>query len=108
MSFNGNEGTMVASADAIAWTASFRNSGQFAGIKGIFYGKNKIKTLINQSGAVGIRVYPGIDETGAPVMILVGCDANENDIMGTNILERGSPCPPSCGGGGGVTNPLQG
>ena len=108
MSFNGNEGTMVTSTEAIAWTAAFRNSSQFAGVNGIFYGKKKIETLINQAGAVGIRVYPGIDDAGLPVMILVGTDAKENDIMGVNLLERGSPCPPMCGGGGGVTNPLQG
>ena len=51
--------------------------------------------------------YKAIDERDTPVMVLIGTDANENDLTGGYVLDRGVPCPPFCGGGG-TTNPLQG
>jgi len=106
MSFNGNEGQMVDLSDAAGWTKTYRNSSNYDGVNAIFYGKNKLNTLLGQEGCVGIRIYKGIDDSGVPVMVLVGTDANENDILGSYVLERGTPCPQNCGGGG-TTNPLQ-
>ncbi len=107
MSFNGNEGANITLVEGAAWTAAYRASPAFNGIKAIFYGKSKINSILKQAGCVGIRVYNAIDAAGVPVMVLVGTDANENDITAGLILERGVPCPPNCNGGG-VTNPLQG
>jgi hypothetical protein len=108
MSFNGNEGEHITLNSAISWTSNYRNSGNFNGINAIFYGKNHIKDILAQPGCVGIRIYDAIDDAGVPVKVLIGTDANENDLLNGLIIERGTPCPPYCGGGGGVTNPLQG
>jgi hypothetical protein len=106
MSFNGNEGQMVDLMDAAKWTKAYRMSSGYDGVNAIFYGKNKLSTLLDQEGCVGIRIYKGIDDDGVPVMVLVGTDANENDILDNYVLERGSPCPNNCGSGG-TSNPLQ-
>lgn len=100
MAFNGEEGQIITLTQASAWTANYRNSANPDSVHAQFYGKNKLKTILNQTGCVGIRIYKGIDDNGAPVLILVGTDANENDMTSGYILERGIGCPPYCGGGG--------
>ena len=107
MSFNGNEGTMIDLADGGDWTKNYRLSANYDGVKSIFYGKTKLQDILGQKGCVGIRIYKAIDAEGVPVMVLIGTDANENDLLEGYVLERGILCPPNCGGGG-TTNPLQG
>lgn len=105
MSFTGNEGDFITVTQGSQWTANFRNSANFDGVKAQFYGKSKLNTVLRQTGCVGIRIYRAIDDTGAPVLVLVGVDVNENDMHTGYILEKGNACPPYCGGGG---SPLQG
>jgi len=105
MSFNGNEGQFVTLAEASQWTANFRETSCFQGIHAQFYGKSKIQDILRQPGCVGIRVYRALDDLGVPIVVLVGTDANENDLYNGLILEKGTQCPPYCGGDG---NPLQG
>ena len=108
MSFNGNEGEVISLKTAIEWTTNFRNSKNYDGVHAQFYGSDNINKILSQPDCVGIRVYRAIDDKGAPVVILVGTDAKENDLLDGILIERGLPCPPYCGGGGGGTNPLQG
>jgi hypothetical protein len=102
MSFTKDDGQYITLQDASSWTSNYRNSSSYNGIKAIFYGKAKIAGIVNQTGCVGVRVYYAIDTTDTPVMVLIGVDANGNDIESTMILERGIICPPNCGGGGGT------
>lgn len=108
MSFNGKEGEFITLETAISWTANYRNSDGYTGVKAQFYGIEKLKKILDQPNCVGIRIYNAIDDNGNHVKVLVGTDANENDLSNGLILERGLGCPIYCGGGGGVTNPLQG
>ena len=105
MNFTGNEGQFVTLEEASHWTATFRESPNFDGVHAHFYGINKIKDLLKQTGCVGLRIYRAIDDTNAPVLVLVGTDGEGNDLTNGLILEKGTACPPMCGGGG---NPLQG
>jgi hypothetical protein len=100
MAFTTNDGEYITLQDAISWTANYRNSSGYTGVKAQFYGKTKLSGLIQQQGCVGIRIYYAIDSNNAPVLVLIGTDANGNDIESSMILERGSVCPPNCGGGG--------
>jgi hypothetical protein len=99
MSFNGNEGAFISLTDAAALTATYRNSGTLNPVLGQFLGKTKLNQLLAQSGCVGLRIYYGVDATGAPAIVVVGVSSNENDILGTNpkILDTALPCPPNCG-----------
>lgn len=99
MSFDGKEGAFISLNDAAALTAEYRN-GQSSPVLGHFYGKENLLKLLNQSGCLGIRIYHGIDAaTASPELVLVGADANENDILAASplILDGSSKCPPSCG-----------
>lgn len=95
MSFNGNEGQFISLEDAVEWTTNYRNANP-GKVKGHFYGKNKLMEMLNQSDAMGIRIYRAIDDAGAEVLVLVAADAEEGDLDNGLILERGEPCPPIC------------
>jgi hypothetical protein len=81
-----------------------------------FMGKNMIEALLAQPGAVGIRMFHGINEIGLKQLVLVGVDANGNNLVnyttvGDNgeitkhkgiVADRARNCPPYCGDGGGT------
>jgi hypothetical protein len=104
MSFTGDEGTFISLSDAATMTSNYRSANPGSNtILGHFWGKNKIQSLFNQTGCVGLRVYYGINGSGsssAPELVLVGVDSSGNDILTptTNplILDRSTPCPPTC------------
>jgi hypothetical protein len=97
MSFTGSEGEEISLSDASAWTENHRNS--HSGIHGHYFGRQHIEAILDQSGCVGIRIYHGIDDNNKACLILVGVDANENDLYNGYIAERGVSCPPYCGSG---------
>lgn len=101
MAFTTNDGEFISLQDATSWTSNYRNSSSNNGTKAQFYGKTKLSQILQQTGCVGIRIYYAIDNTDTPVLVLIGTDANGNDIQSTMILERGIICPPNCGGGNG-------
>lgn len=100
MSFTGNEGAFISLTDAAALTAEYRS--QFKGqTQGHFLGINKLLTLLGQSGAVGIRIYYGIDATtGERQVVLSAVASDESDILassGALVLDQSVCCPPTCG-----------
>lgn len=44
-----------------------------------------------------IRYYYGEEDDGIPVLVLVGADANEDDLTEGELAELAPPCPPNCG-----------
>lgn len=107
MAFTTTDGEYISLQDACSWTANHRNSSSYNGIKSQFYGKSKIAGILQQQGCVGLRIYYAIDSSNVPVLVLIGTNCDGNDIESSMILERGTICPPNCGGGGGG-NSLQG
>jgi hypothetical protein len=113
MPFNGTEGSYITLTDGSALTKLFRDTFLTDGreIKGVFFGKEKLIELLNQTDCVGIRCYIGgkvVERSNQPVvdfsMVLVGAKADESDMTGATdkVLDDGVPCPNKCG----VSNPL--
>jgi hypothetical protein len=94
MSLSTTSGTMISQSEAGDLTANFRYANPGAR-KALFFGSEKIQALL-VTGVIGIRIYYGIDNTGAPELVLVGVDENEDDVL-KRILDKGVPCPPTCG-----------
>ena len=94
MAFDGSEGSEVVLSDAASWTLTYRNIHR-QDTKAHFFGKSIINTLLNQEGCMGIRIYYTLDR-GVKELVLVGVDANEDDILVT-IADASVPCPPYCG-----------
>jgi hypothetical protein len=55
----------------------------------------QVRELLAQEGCEGLRYYYGINND-QPVLILVGVDADGNDMTEGVILEVSHPCPPFC------------
>jgi hypothetical protein len=94
--FTGHENHDIPIADAAVMTKLYRSSVPTGSRKGGFFSNDAIQSLLT-GAAVGIRYYHGINSRGEPVIILIGVDANENDITTGNVLEFAIPCPNQCG-----------
>ena len=62
------------------------------------FDKNQIIQLLQQSDCEQMRIYLGIDDATQIRLVLVGVDADGNDIAQPDslIVERGDRCPPDC------------
>ncbi len=96
MAFNGNEGSIVTLREAATWTADYRKTISTGDVLAQFYGRNKIQEILDQEGCMGIRIYHGLDDNGKRILILVGADRDENDMVNGIIVEIGPKCPPIC------------
>ncbi|MEJ8801629.1 hypothetical protein [Pontibacter sp. H249] len=101
--FNGTEGEPIDLAQAAAWTANYRNTEAEKSaetvIKAHFFGREILQELLNQEGCVGIRMYYALDNEGQKQLVLVGADADGNDIEEL-VLDGSRICPPNCSEGG--------
>ncbi len=94
MAFNGKEGEQITLQEAAQLTANYRTAHPNE-IRGHFMGKSILKTLLDQEGCMGIRTYHGINTDGSKEIVLVGVDANGNDMLDL-IADRAAPCPNHC------------
>jgi len=109
MTFTGNEGAPVALATARTWMKAYQD-GQAAlnpdktVIKAHFFGKEKIKQLLDENESVGIRIYYGINDEGENTLMLISAKADMDDILPETDVKNGGPiilddslgCPPYC------------
>lgn len=54
--------------------------------------KTNLLTLLNQEGCTGVRIYNALNEAGKITYVLVGVNANNED-MTNYILDRCNLCP---------------
>lgn len=104
--FNGEEKHDISLTDADIMMAAFQQQNQDKPY-GWYFGRNAIEKLLAQQGAVGLRIYGGLNAEGqfSPVVFGVTADGNDLDGRGLSkamnnhivILEVALPCPPSCG-----------
>lgn len=95
--FTGFEDHRITLEEASAMTRAYRETHPGQTI-GHFFGKNTIVDILNQNGCVGIRIYYANDpSTGQQHLVIVGADADQNDIFSGYIAERGIRCPTHCG-----------
>ena len=99
MSFTGNEVHDISFEDAADLTERYRNQMSETDLKGGFFGAEAIQALLDQDGCVGIRFYYGLDANDIQVLVLVGADRDENDLIGDDFLamDQSIPCPDNCG-----------
>lgn len=93
MAFNGNEGEPIELDVAAEWTARYRAANN--GVYAHFFGRNILQDILDQDGCMGIRIYYALDDEGVSQLILVGANAEEDDLYDRVLGERSFPCPPS-------------
>jgi hypothetical protein len=100
---------------ASQWTRNYRNQNPGA-IKGHSIKKEQLDAILDQPGCEGIRMYYGLDDTSNRKLVMVGIDADQNDIISTttaalrtassdvespepasiSVATEFPPCPPYC------------
>jgi hypothetical protein len=99
--FTGNENHDIKFADAGVLTKNYRLTIPAGDTLGGFFGKAALLQILNQPNCVGIRYYYGLNANNDKVLVIVGTDANENDLVdATNnyvCKEMSVLCPPHCG-----------
>lgn len=81
-------------------TAAYRQENP-NGVKGHFFGRDKLLNMLNMRSVMGLRFYNGIDPTGAEVLVVSSVNSSEDDLLNSpyKVLEMSHPCPPRCGSG---------
>jgi len=84
-------------AEAIGMTHAYQNDSLFSGqtvsakIPNAAY-----LEIINQPGCVEVRTYFAKNAAGALTLVIVGVDANGNDMTAGKIMNRLIKCPNDC------------
>lgn len=62
-----------------------------------YFSKASIQSLLNQSGAIGIRVYFGYDKDQNMELVIAGVNEDGNDLVGEDYvcIDTGDPSPPN-------------
>lgn len=62
-----------------------------------FVGSDKLQSVIDQDGCIGVRMYRGFDVVrNEQNVVIVGVDANGSDMTGGLLLDRLESCPHVC------------
>ncbi len=101
---------------AADYTHRYQKSAPASEKAGFFFAEG-LRKLLEQPGVAGMRIYHGLDESGRYRMVLVGVDAEGNDIVRVSsrprpksqlralmasgsgeavLLDTHYPCPPFC------------
>ena len=96
ITFTGREDHSISLEDASKMTRNFQLQTASDQIIGGFFGKDAVLAIISQEGAVGLRYYYGLDDEGTPHIILIGVEADGNDMIDGLLAERAAACPPHC------------
>jgi hypothetical protein len=99
MSFTGHENHSISFEDAADLTKNYREQMSIGQIKGGYFSKEAVLSILDQENCVGIRYFYGLDESDRQVLVVVGVDENEDDLIGEEYvcIEMSIPCPSRCG-----------
>jgi hypothetical protein len=101
--FTGSEGEEISLTTAASWTANFRSEYPGA-IKAYTFGRTILLDILGQTSCVGIRIYYALDGEGVQKLILVGVNADGDDLTSGIVADRGEPCPTFCDSGNSSLN----
>lgn len=94
--FNGQEDHHITLQDALHLISNFRKDNPSEKPVGGFFGRDAILNILSQEEAVGIRYYYAKDDEDTPMLILVGVNAQGEDMLDGKLAERSFLCPPFC------------
>ena len=93
MSFTGQEDHSISLADAAEMTKKYRDNNPGKRLGG-FFGRDAVQAILDQEDCVGIRFYNAEDDKGKSTIVLVGAEANQNDMQNGLLAESPLPNPP--------------
>ena len=82
------------------WVEKWRGSDEKLDLKGFWVPGDDLREVMNEGGAQDARVYMAIDDDGNYHLLIVGVDADGNDMIdpdnGQYIYDFTQPCPATC------------
>ena len=95
---------LVTLTQAAEWTKNYRTfpvaqlGSIINPIKAEMFDADAVEAVLDQTGCKSIRMYYGIKKTPLPefCLIIVGVDANGDDMVNGIILDISKSCPPHC------------
>jgi hypothetical protein len=99
MKISGKEGGPIDRAIAKRWTANYRRAGR-GKVRSHLFGVETIQQILGQEGCVGMKAYYALDDDGQEQLLLVGTDAEGNELQEGLIMDKSKVCPPECGSTG--------
>ena len=93
--FTGKEDHTITLADAMFFMQEFRATAEQTEPLGGYFGGEAVQEILAQKDAVGLRYYYGKNEDKR-IVILVGTDAQGNDMWSGKLAEYALSCPPWC------------
>jgi hypothetical protein len=96
--FTGEEDHAISFDNAKVLTKAYRDNNPNQ-VKGGYFSKKAINSLLDQPDCVGIRIYFGNDVNKVMKIVIVGVNEGEDDLIeATNLcLDFSIPCPDRCG-----------
>ena len=79
--------------EAVEMTHAYQETHK--GVKGWWFSREAIESLLATSGAGGIRIYLGEGKAG-PTPVICPTSSDKRDITDGFIAEMALPCPPYC------------
>ena len=109
--FNVSAGGSIPLATAKRWAANYRATIKPGEHEAHYFGAESINRVLNEDNSVGLRIYYAIDDEGKKQVLLIGVDAEGNNLLpeegaaakattedgGPIIVDQSVPCPPNCG-----------
>ncbi len=84
-------------AEAVTMTHAYQNSPLFVNQTVAVKTSNDVYLdIINQPGCVEVRSYFAKDANGVLTLVIVGVDANGDDMTNGKIMDKALPCPTNC------------
>ncbi len=79
--FTGRENHSITILEAIDFIKNYRAYPNLGRNTSCFFDRHAIETLIEQPGAVGLRYYCGLTDDNRKVLVLVGTNAERQDLI---------------------------
>jgi len=96
MAYTGNEEHGITLQEAAKLTRNYRTSVSAGTLLSGYFGRTALGDILGQNSCVGLRIYNGRKETGELAFVLVGVNADGNDMTGGELAEYSVACPPFC------------
>lgn len=92
--FTGEENHSITTAEALTFIRQHREYFGPEAAPGVFFDKQMVQAVLDQPHAVGLRYYYGADLFGQIQLVLVGTNANRNDLLEGEPLKLSAMNPP--------------
>lgn len=104
------KGEKISKAKAKKWVNNYKakHSKDKNYLSSMLFDKKIVIDMLNEDKCEGLRVYNALDDEGKEHFVLVGTDADGNNLLpsseeslteSNSLLDNGIPCPPHCPSG---------